>query len=499
MINEHSPFEPPINNPELIPIDAFGQNLAGAIKDVHRNTGTPISAVASMTVSALSLSLQGRIRVRKFEGNYSPVSIWFILIMESGERKTALVNTVFKEVMNFHQKQLENHSKIQGRHEAVLSAWKSIDKGINDRLRAKTRKDSSVDAEMNEISAHALKKPMKQKGLKLWHENVTPSAIVQSLHKNYPTTSLISSEGANIFNSRAMSDIGLINTCWESGTINWDRVDHPVTITDPCLTLAILSQEKVANDYFSGKGALARSSGFLARCYYIKPLSMAGNRPSSKSRGTSAYALEYFYRRCSEILEGHCDKCGEVISEKEVLKFSHDAQRRWFDKHDEIESMMAPGGYYENAKDFASKQADKIARLSALLHYFDGASGPISLSYLDNAVTISDWFAHETMKNIMPQNEESEEYIDSKNLEDWLARYFYRTSNQTIVKNDILRHGPNSIRKKDRLDKALDILMSDARIVENKLPGERVVRVFLHNDYFCRLIHSKLSSGEISA
>ncbi|ASN99431.1 DUF3987 domain-containing protein [Escherichia coli] len=62
------------------------------------------------------------------------------------------------------------------------------------------------------------------------------------------------------------------------------------------------------------------------------------------------------------------------------LRFSAEAERHWIEFYNQVESEMRMIGLLYDFKDYASKMAENMARLAALLHYFSGDGGDISVT-----------------------------------------------------------------------------------------------------------------------
>src|SRR3546814_10182349 len=80
------------------------------------------------------------------------------------------------------------------------------------------------------------------------------------------------------------------------------------------------------------------------------------------------------------------DASGKV--ERDPVEFSDDAKARWFAQASKTEWMLRPGDYLHDITDFGSKAMEIVARLAAVMHYFGGEQGKISLDTLERAISI---------------------------------------------------------------------------------------------------------------
>lgn len=473
------------NNPENFPLRALGPNLQQVVCEIQQETSAPISSIVSALITAISLVCQGKIRVRKRKQLVSPVSLWFIVVQESGERKSTVIKLILKAVYDYLSKNSATHARLLEDYEARYDIWKSKYRGLQRKIQQNASLGKTVEEEQAALILHNAEKPVKPKGLKLIHENTTPSALLKNMAEYFSTTALLSDEGHTIFNSRAMSDLGILNKAWDGGSIHVDRVSEgELVINDPSITLGLFVQNDVFQHYLQGNGALARASGLLARGYVVQPPSSIGSRYLANATEGSHEAITGFQGRCIEILEAHHGADNTKLPEKITLLFSADAQSRWEQEHDEIEFMMKPSGQLQNFKDFGSKHADKIARLSALLHYFEGKDGPILLETLERSIAISNWFGAEFIRFFTPPPQPSKEHMEASLLVQWLANQYCLTGSCVFKKNEVRKSGPNPLRNKNSLNSATMYLIQRGIIFEGRLPNEKTIYINLIIQFF---------------
>ena len=73
-----------------------------------------------------------------------------------------------------------------------------------------------------------------------------------------------------------------------------------------------------------------------------------------------------------------------------------EARADWVRFHDDVESELRPGGDMADVRDVASKAADNVARLSALLHVFvHGVHRMIGPESVKSAATIVSWHLYQ--------------------------------------------------------------------------------------------------------
>ena len=456
------------------------KNLQNVVVEIQKESQAPIPSIVTAVLAVISLVCQGRVRIRKRPRLISPVSLWFIVVQASGERKSSVMKIVLRSVEKFIEEQSEAHRRKMEEYADDLVAWKTERKGILASIRKNSEKNEATDEGKHRLALHNLSKPLMPKHFKFIHEKATPSAIIKNLSEAFPTTGIVSDEAAVVFQSRGMSDLGLLNKGWDGSTISADFSSKASQVAvDPSIMMVLYAQREIVEAYFAGKGELARAVGFLSRCFYVTPPESAGSRLLAYSVPADPAVLDLFYDRCSEILQSHIGEDDQKLPKKIELYFSPEAQSRWDEIHDKIEVMMRPGNFFCNDKDFASKHADKIARLAALLHHFEGNEGPINLETLEHAIAISGWYAEEFVRNFAKPPQEPQEQVDARLLLVWLAN-FIRTSGQfSIKKTEVLQYGPSRLRNKIHLNAALLLLRQRNIAGEVKVPTGKKATAYI--------------------
>lgn len=167
-----------------------------------------------------------------------------------------------------------------------------------------------------------------------------------------------------------------------------------------------------------------------------------------------------------EIVNESIDRIG--VKERMCLHFSSEAQRRWIEFYNHTESQMSVFGCLYNYKDYASKIADNMARIAAILHYFNGDKGDISLHITEAAIEITAWHVNEYLRLFAKPEESAQINKDVEELDWWIRNQCSRIGVPYIRKNTILQYGPNRLRNNARVNEILEILYSQNRIMVDK-------------------------------
>ena len=79
-----------IQNFDSFPIHSLPLITQGAVIDAYTVTGVPAVLAAGAVLSAAAVACQGHLKVRSPIGSVCPLSLYFLHIAKSGERKTTV-------------------------------------------------------------------------------------------------------------------------------------------------------------------------------------------------------------------------------------------------------------------------------------------------------------------------------------------------------------------------------------------------------------------------
>lgn len=224
-------------------------------------------------------------------------------------------------------------------------------------------------------------------------------------------------------------------------------------------------QPGVIQKFLAKGNGQARDIGFLARCLICAPTSTQGTRQIHSLEPKSTEFLDKFAQATRQVLRGHLSDEGVLCAEKVVLEFSPEAAREWVEFYNRVETSLAPGGYFSDIPDFASKVSENVARMAAIFHAVEGKTGNlIDVQTTKSAVAISTWYLYEFKRLLGEPQQLSEEFTNARTLEQWLQKKCKEYQSLNILKSDVRNGGPNRLRNKRALDGALNQLSSEGKL-----------------------------------
>lgn len=433
-----------------------------ALYELERNIKAPTPLIFSSLLASISLVSQGLIDVRTPAGHLTPTSLMILTIAKSGERKSSVESVVLKSVKEFQNEQEEIYKNKYQLWKSEHSIWEYKNKALLRQIGKMVTGRRSSDQEEQMLKEHQKLEPLRPKQPKWLYEDATPEALVSGLHNNLSSAGLFSSEGGSILNGRSLGDVSKLNSIWSGDSVPVDRKStESFKVEGARLTVSIMAQESAFEKYMARCGEESRGVGLWARFLVCHPLSTQGTRFSEPGRVSWSHC-DKFSCRLIEMLKSNNELLCDKPQERKVINFSEEAANLWFHNFNEIEKHIGLKGYYFEVSDHASKLSDNIARVAALLHNFQGEEGDISARTIEVSIKICKWYSEEFIRIFRPIPQDKSDVLE---LKEWFVLLLNRGQIH-VPKNYVRQFGPNRLRFKERLDKALNTLINEGAIVE---------------------------------
>ncbi len=474
------PEPEPLNAPDEpipYPLEALPSGIREAVDEVLSFTQAPPAMVAVCALSALSLAGQGLADVKRDERLEGPTGLFFLILAESGERKST-VDRFFTESFSEKERiEKEKSAPVIKEYNAGLAAWNAEKLGIIAKIQELVRKEADTRDWKSRLGEIEKSKPIDPKVMRLLYQDATPEALAWGLAHHWPSGGMISSEGGIVLGGHAMGkdsivrNLALLNQLWDGTPVHVDRKTGPSYTLRGCrLTVGLATQPETLITFLECSKGLARGTGFMSRFLMTWPESTQGTR-FYKEAPKEWKALTRFHRRLSELLDATPEADGENGLTPKMLTFDREGQAAWIRVYDEIERDLGKDGDLVELRDIASKAADNIARIAALFSVYDGRE-LINMEDVERASIIVSWHLYEA-RRIFRTLAASPEMILAGKLDAWLLD----RRKSEFSKSEIQKNGPSRLRKKDELDPSLHILAEKGRIRVKKKGHSEVILI----------------------
>ena len=444
----------------FFPIGAFPIIAREAAEEVGRNVQAPMSMIATAVLAAMSATAQASVKVKLPTGiDPKPVSLYTMVVAESGERKSTVDRLLFKPLYKRDKVHEACYTAEVEAYKLKLSVFDSVKRELTRQItQASCAGESSDDLTAKLLEQQKLK-PAKPQSQRLIFQNASERSILNAMEGDGRSIALLGDEGEFILTSPLFSQNGVLNKTWDGGPVILDRANGvSLTARDTRTTVSIMVQGEVLRDFLQKRGQSARGSGLFARFLMTCPPSTQGWR-FNDGGDQSWDALHAFHNVLNELLgDATCTPCREAV----VYEFDDDAAHDWINYVNRIEANIRPTGALESIPDFASKAGEITTRIAAILHHFGRQQGKMSRDTLKRAMDLMDFYINEFMRMFSPRHEVPQVQNDAQALENYLLRTCWMRGYEMTARNDVFRNGP--IREKSRYESALQLLYSQKKI-----------------------------------
>ena len=446
---------------EPYPIDALPDSIRKAVDEVADFTKAPIAMIASSALAAVSVALQSQSDVARDKNLTGPSSLFFLVIADSGERKSTVDRYFTKAIRQYELEQIELSKPVIKEYESDASIWTQKRNGLLTKIKNHKPNHPPITELEKQIKILDKDKPIKPKVPQLLFQDVTPEALSFELYKIWASGAVISAEAGIVFGSHGMGqdsimrNLATLNILWDGGELKVSRrTQESYSLIGARLTVSLQVQEPTIRNFIAKSGSLARGTGFLARFLIAQPASTQGDRPYTESPVDWPY-LDAFNARILAILNSPQpqDEGGYLAPKLEF--FNQEAKELWIQAHNAIESKLK--GELFQIRDVASKAADNIARLACLFHKFSGESGPISPEHLEAACRIGIWHLDQS-RRFLSKLERSPQEVNADRLFDWILNECAKSENGSITQRHAQQGGP--IRERKALNETIKFLIT---------------------------------------
>ena len=460
--NQPIPLTHVLNNETPYPFDALPNILQQVVNAYQCYGQQPLPLVACGALANLSLACQTLANVARDHYLVSPVSLYFLVIASSGERKSAADNVFSKAIRQWEAAVRKKREPERLSALTQHKAWQMERDGLLTKIKRAVYSGEDSDNYKNLLDDLVHQEPDIPIQPTLYFEDATQEALAIHLAHGWPSASLWSDEAGIILGSHSMQSnpmrfVALLNRLWEGKSFAAHRkTSQSFILEHRRLTLNLMMQPLLLEQMVRQATGISRQSGFLARCLLAYPDSSMGTRfyqePPEQLDGLKEY--EQRIRDCLDQSQ-RLNQTGCI--NLPILKMNPQAKRLWIGFFNSIEAGLTAQGQWLEIKDFASKAAENAVRLAALFHLFSGKTGDISVEHIEQAITLMHWYLGEARRLLEPQSTQPN-LEDARKLLVWLLQQ----RPQTTTPRDILRFGP--LRNKEQRDNALETLVEHQHI-----------------------------------
>jgi len=430
-----------------------------ACRDLSNQYQLPLDMVALTVLSTIATLVQGRYDVELPHGSITPLSIFTMVVIDSGEGKTILKKKVLAALIRLQARYHKKHRENVAKYIQQATVWQAKERALKAALcRAETKQEATEQARQN-FQAHQADEPEAPREFRLLYQNATPEALFLGLRDILPTAAFITDEGDTFFRSAMNRAKGHLNSLWDGDDVVVSRASkEDIVVYGARFSMQIGIQPGVLTRHLKPED---RDSGWAARFLVCAPMPKRGTRHYTLDNAVTGHYWQQADQRLEQMARENLDLLDNPEMPRRVLRFSQRARQKWVQLANEVERAMGPGQRFEACPDHASKLTNIIGRVAALLHLFEQCEGDISEQSLLMATNLCCYYSDHFQQVMMPPPQEIQ---DAMLLNSWFDEK--RSYGQIHLSYTYVRqYGPSRLRSRQRLKEAIEILQCNNSVM----------------------------------
>lgn len=465
--SEPLPLIPPAATSAPYPVDALGGAVADAAHAITTLVQCSPALAAQSVLAAAALATQGHNDVMHPMDKAVPISLAFVTVAESGERKSTADNLALYAI---DQAAAEQESDYRLAH----TRWRNACEA-NEAARAKAKKKSDrvqVRQALDDIGPDP-DAPLHPRRIVA---DPNYEGLVKFMPSAHGSLGWFNNEAGQSVGGTALHDDNKLkfgaglSKLWDGQAIDRIRAGDGVhVLRGRRLTTHLMLQPEIAHGLLAD--TVLRSQGWLSRVLVCEPQSRIGHRPFRKPSEADKAKLLPFYRRIRDLIETPCP-CGDKANELKppALRLSADATTVWTQFHDAVEQKLGVGEALEGLRGFGAKLPENALRIAGVMCCFEGAA-EVSGAHMRRAVEIADFYAGEAWRQ-MEGARVGAELVPAEQARAWLMGW----ERDTISLTEFMNRGPNALRKKRDAKPAFDALVEHGWLIPTIDGAFQIVR-----------------------
>lgn len=383
--------------PAAFPIRALGPLQAPA-EAIQARTQAPIAICAQSVLAAATLAVQAHYDVDLPGSGRRPLTMMFLSIAESGERKSSVDRLALAPVYAYEERLRAAYDGHIEAFKADLAAYKAAVEV------AKKQAKNGRAAARTAIGAVG-PEPKAPPSPMLLIADPTPEGLTLQLAESRPWGGVFSAEGGLLIGGNAMSDEAkmrtgaLFNTLWDGDPIRRRRVLTGTTYLPGRRCSFHLMVQPGAATVLTCDETL-RDLGTLARLLIVAPETTAGTRIWCEPPPETFTILAQYRDRLTQFLEKPpVTVDGTDGLDPRVIVLTADATRMLIAFYNAVETNLRPDGELSTIRGFASKMPEHAGRLAAVMAvYADPNAVEVSTEHMTNGIKLVQHYAAEMQR-----------------------------------------------------------------------------------------------------
>lgn len=460
-------------------------NVRDIVRHIHEDTGARPEIILPAVLSTMSIACQDCFDVQLKEGPVIPVTSFTIILARSGTGKTIVFNSVTKAIRELEKEFDLEFRKLNKEYIKEHNIWSIEFKAAEKRYRKCLEADSDTSNALFMLKHTQNNEPLKPSKKISIINDCTSEALIQQLSEGYPSLAIMSDEAGGLFESNLFQKSPWLNALWSGQRISSIRASRrEYDLDDPRVGLLAMLQPGVYSRYLYRHGEYSRSSGLTGRILMVDLEQVRKPYVIDKKVLYDHTAIDSFHNLVREYFLKGVGRRIAGIPRKSIV-VSSAAQGLYEKQSNKMSELIQPGNILEIYDDLGARFMEQTLRIAAVMQVFiTPDSTEISRDILESSIHIANWHLDHAIAKLNSTRKRS----DAEKIEEWLEDHLVANGSFDFRRNDIIKKGPYSVRKLERLITALNNLEASGKIQQYKE----------NNANYIRFIGSKLSPYKLA-
>lgn len=393
-----TPLVPPRTVPAF-PVEVLPPRIGGYVRELARFLQVPEDMVAMAALGIVAAALQGRLRVEGRAGWTEIITLYVLVVAETGERKTPTLNAV-KSSLGKAETELRTAAEltITGKRAAAKTAKKKAEAAWRRASKEGAEESAWTEAEQREREMYAAEAAVPVVP-KLVANDVTAEKVARLLRDQEGRLAVVTGEGSTLVGHMTgmYSGGGPVNRqvwldAYSGADVIVDRVKDEGEVRVPAAAMSIVAMAQPSVLHSLTEDLTLHDLGAVARFCFCLPPSRVGYREIDPPEPRPAVA-DAFHG-----LIGALAPYFRGLPSPMTLTLTPEARASVSVQRGRVEADLRPGGRFGTAhKDWGSKADGLLLRLAGVLHMAEhgvaGTGYPVTADTVAAAVTLFDYCA----------------------------------------------------------------------------------------------------------
>ncbi len=475
-----------IEDSQPYPLSDLGIVLSPVAAELSKKVQAPEAFIGQSLLAAASLLVQGYADI-EIDGRYYPISLFFLTVGSSGERKSSVDQQILRPFREYEKRAIEKNQVSKTAHNDHLEVYQSEKKAILASKLTPSEKQKAIE----DLGGEPRPPSMEV----LLVEDPTYEGLVKLLEVGQPSVGLFSDEAGRMIGGYSMNKDNLVKTLaglsglWDGNPISRTRVgDGSTKLYGRRLTLHLMMQPKVSQLLLGND--LAVDQGFLSRCLMSYPASKIGTRFYQEQASQAGEVLEAFHRKAHEYLSRPYSLDEKGGLQLKTISLTGEAKQIWITFYNEVEGQLSEGGIYYNISGFASKAPEHALRIAGVLTLLISLEASvIEVKEVSCAISLVRYYLSEALR-LHGTSILNPDLILAEKLKNWCQGF------EEVYMSQIIQKGPSQVRDKTTAARIISILESHGYL--RKIDGGKEIDGSLRKDVWL-VVHPAAKSAKTAS